>query len=131
MTDTPDLLPCPCCGGEAEVDTARGFWSFPERMMRDEAAIYCLECNLEVSCTYENCTNDYMQEQVQKEIIAQWNTRTDDPMIAAAPDMYAALVTIAGKINPGDDSPNDYWTDLDGADVEAIFEALAKARGET
>jgi hypothetical protein len=51
-------------------------------------------------------------------------------LIAAAPDLYEALSSVGDNLLSGDDSAHGGYVDLDGAAVQKIMDALAKARGE-
>lgn len=58
MTDAPDLKPCPCCGGEAELRNVE---------MASCSYVKCKVCNL----TGSDGSKD--------RIVAAWNTRADIP----------------------------------------------------
>lgn len=51
----------------------------------------------------------------------------DVKLIAAAPDLLAALQVVASKLRAGDDNPDDGFVDLDGKEVEQMFAALSRA----
>jgi hypothetical protein len=56
--------------------------------------------------------------------------RANAHLIAAAPDLYEALSSVGDNLLSGDDSAHGGYVDLDGAAVQKIMDALAKARGE-
>ena len=64
-----------------------------------------------------------------------WSSRTDSEieansnLIAAAPDLYAALEKALPLLHTGDELPLEYYADKPGALGDAI-RALRKARGE-
>lgn len=58
METVPELLPCPFCGGKAEVADISGY-----------PFIYCTECNV---CTHSVCSGDI------KNAAMVWNTRYED-----------------------------------------------------
>jgi hypothetical protein len=43
MSDEPKLLPCPFCGGDAEIDTRRGYRQLPTGVVGSGVAIYCTD----------------------------------------------------------------------------------------
>jgi hypothetical protein len=54
----------------------------------------------------------------------------DEPnvkLICAAHDLLAALQMVAGKIQSGDDRPDDTFADFNGEETEIIFCAINKA----
>lgn len=110
----PELLPCPFCGGEAEIrrygDT------------RKSTIVGCVDCHCEIEGpeTFNHGT--------------QWNTRhtTPDPLRDAAPDLYAALEKIQ-RMTDADDDESYRADDREGC-LDAVYgtaeTALAKARGD-
>ena len=64
MTKTPELLPCPFCGGEAEIDSVE-HGDGPNRM--SQTRIYCSNCYCETD--WNTGTYDF------KDAIDIWNTR--------------------------------------------------------
>ncbi len=79
MTETTDLvesdlLPCPFCGGGAELDTRRAYrWLSAPGGLSDEVAIYCLKCGAEICEDPDDV--DLSREQVTDDLIERWNAR--------------------------------------------------------
>lgn len=68
------LLPCPCCGAEAELDRMRGFRAMHDGHIGNAVAIYCLKCGLEISMCHEDFPH-YDVEGLVKSVIGMWNVR--------------------------------------------------------
>jgi hypothetical protein len=79
------LLPCPCCGHTAELDTKQSYRNFRTGAVEDAICIYCVNCTLEISVCYADVP-DITAEQV----IETWNTRAtdhiDQPRAMVVPD---------------------------------------------
>lgn len=78
MTTSKDgavgLLPCPFCGGEAEIDTLRAYARLGKPHVGHHAAIYCIECSAEIAVDHEDF-GGYV-DHMRTEITAAWNRRT-------------------------------------------------------
>ena len=68
-TDTT-LLPCPFCGGEAEMDTRQGYLALGTGRLGNRIAAYCRSCNADVGVCVEDVP-DIEPEQVAD----MWNRR--------------------------------------------------------
>lgn len=62
---------CPFCGGQAELDTKRGFREFVSGKISDAVAVYCTQCSAEISV----CIPDVPDIQPEQ-LVDMWNTRT-------------------------------------------------------
>lgn len=69
-----DLLPCPFCGGNAELDTRRSYRKIGSGDLDDAVAVYCLECTADhMACRADHIgltTNDLVDI-----VSAAWNRR--------------------------------------------------------
>lgn len=69
---TPELKPCPFCGGPAELDTKRPFRSLDSGDLMEAVAVYCHECSAEISECY------YLESEAEDlidSVIEAWNKR--------------------------------------------------------
>lgn len=69
-----DLLPCPFCGGNAELDTRRSYRKIGSGDLDDAVAVYCLECTADhMACRADHIglTTDDLVDMVS----AAWNRR--------------------------------------------------------
>ena len=68
------LLPCPFCGGPAEMDTHQAYRNITTGNIEDAAAIYCRVCPVNMSLCREDMpeldTEDFVQLLTEK-----WNAR--------------------------------------------------------
>lgn len=90
-----DLKPCPFCGGEAEMDTRRGFIPFdkPRGIIGNACVVYCLECGVEVGEIYDFDPEYYELEfeHLIQEVKAKWNRRAPDPVREALRNLADAM----------------------------------------
>lgn len=72
MTTKTDitLLPCPFCGGEAEIDTRQGYLALGTGRLGNRIAAYCRSCNADMGVCVEDVP-DIEPEQVAD----MWNRR--------------------------------------------------------
>ena len=83
MTDKPDageLLLCPFCGGEAEMDTQRAYRNIETSHVEDAVAIYCLSCSADMTM----CKRDVRpmsDEDIIEALRDQWNRRSSSKRI--------------------------------------------------
>lgn len=69
------LLPCPFCGGAAEMDSQRGYLTMPGGKLDSAVAIYCTECSAEHSmCRADH--RDLFVDDLINIMIEAWNKRT-------------------------------------------------------
>lgn len=61
---TPDLKPCPCCGGKADLD------SYPGSEWTGSGTYHCIRCSV---CYLRTC--DYSSA---KRAVETWNRRAND-----------------------------------------------------
>lgn len=70
-----NLLPCPFCGGEAEMDTMRGYLTVPDGRLDNAVAIYCAACGVDQSiCRADH--HDLDTDQLISIVTEAWNKRT-------------------------------------------------------
>lgn len=77
--------------------------------------------------------NDIMSGASGEKIVEDQSCISDAnaQLIAAAPELYEALEMVSGALTLGDDGPDPgCWADLSSKEVQKIFDALAKARGD-
>ncbi len=72
MTD--ELKPCPCCRGDAEMDTQQAFRALADGRIGHACAIYCVKCSLTVSWCYADVP-ELSHEDVAREVTEAWNRR--------------------------------------------------------
>jgi Lar family restriction alleviation protein len=82
MSEAPELLPCPFCGGEASATN-----------YIVEGAVRCSDCRAYVSRTHGHDEAGY------EEAIAAWNTRAD--LIAARALLLADLAAMIEQEGEG------------------------------
>lgn len=70
MTDDINLLPCPFCGGDAEMDTRQGYLALGTGRPGHRIAVYCRSCNADMGVCIEDVP-DITPEQVAE----MWNRR--------------------------------------------------------
>ncbi len=70
MTDEMKLLPCPFCGGDAEMDAHQGYRELATGRVGTAIAVYCRECAAQVV----TCRAD-VPDVTPEEVAEQWNTR--------------------------------------------------------
>ena len=77
-----DLLPCPFCGGRAEMDTMTPFTSIFTGMSETGISAYCTDCSAEIMV----CRPDVPD--VTEEMVAEmWNTRAPRTCLACCRDV--------------------------------------------
>lgn len=69
-TDDIKLLPCPFCGGEAEMDTRQGYLALGTGRLGNRIAVYCRRCDADMGVCIEDVP-DITPEQVAE----MWNRR--------------------------------------------------------
>jgi hypothetical protein len=71
------LLPCPFCGGDAELDTMREYRSL-SGYYAHEVVIYCVgDCQAEIGICHEDVPEASTDDLVA-EVTKHWNTRTGE-----------------------------------------------------
>lgn len=70
-----DLLPCPFCGGEAELDTQRGYRALSSGRLGNACAAYCTKCEADMTICLEDVP-DWSVEEAAQYVTERWNTRT-------------------------------------------------------
>ena len=76
MTDTPtpELLPCPFCGGDAEIDAIQGFCTMFSGRLENRFAISCTSCTADMGFCYSDVESIHHETAIQQ-TIKDWNTR--------------------------------------------------------
>lgn len=75
MTKTDEalkLLPCPFCGGPAEMDTRQGYINLSNGRTETAVAVYCTVCGVQASI----CRGD-VPDVWPEEVAEIWNRRED------------------------------------------------------
>jgi Lar family restriction alleviation protein len=67
-----DLKPCPFCGGNAEIDTQRGYRAL-NNGIHSAVAIYCMTCPADMQMDPREFNADH--DAVKADLIAAWNRR--------------------------------------------------------
>src|SRR5688500_18154509 len=76
--DPKALLPCPFCGGAAEIDYSRGFRATSSGKLENAVAVYCLDCSADMTlCRSDH--REYDAEQLGDMLIENWNRRASLP----------------------------------------------------
>lgn len=90
-----DLLPCPFCGGEAEMDHYQPFRHYRTGAPLDQVAIYCTVCNAQVSHYPGDLS--LSREETAEIVVAEWNRRAAyAEFMAQPPAQMVAGLLIAG-----------------------------------
>jgi len=74
MIEHTPLLPCPFCGGDAELDTNQGFLAMPSGKLESAISVYCREC----TAAFTVCKSD-VPDIWTEEVVEMWNKRKPDP----------------------------------------------------
>lgn len=74
MNDEPKLLPCPFCGGDAEIDTRRGYRQLPTGVVGSGVAIYCTNCSSDMMHCYEDHSG-VDRDDLRADLVGAWNKR--------------------------------------------------------
>lgn len=69
-----DLLPCPFCGGEAELDTQRGYRALSSGRLGNACAAYCTKCEADMTTCLEDVPGWSLDEAAHY-VTECWNTR--------------------------------------------------------
>lgn len=77
-----DLLPCPFCGGEAELDTQRGYRALSSGRLGNACAVYCTKCEADMTICLEDVPGWTVEEAAQY-VTERWNTRAPKSKEAA------------------------------------------------
>jgi Lar family restriction alleviation protein len=94
-----ELLPCPFCGGVAELDT-RQYYRTIKGEMDDRVCVYCTTCNADMGIGKKDVPD------VQPEhVIDLWNTRASDQFEEDMVLMIGRLIYKLRKASPDDDLP--------------------------
>jgi Lar family restriction alleviation protein len=64
------LLPCPFCGGDAEIDTQQAYRNIRSGNLETAIAVYCRDCGAQVM----TCRGD-VPDVRPEEVIEMWNKR--------------------------------------------------------
>lgn len=74
MTHTPELKPCPFCGGEAELDTMQGYRALSGGHLGNRATVYCTRCGADMGFCYEDAPGT-PSEDIVNQVVDDWNRR--------------------------------------------------------
>jgi len=85
------LLPCPFCCGDAEMDTRQGYRAINGNF-GSRCVIYCLKCTAEQSFCKEDWDGD--RENLAIYVTELWNARAPDPMAARLAEALREAVTL-------------------------------------
>jgi len=69
-----ELLPCPFCGGVAELDHYQPFRAYRTGEPLDQPAVYCTECSAQIAHYPKDIGLD--RTDTAELVMAAWNTRT-------------------------------------------------------
>lgn len=109
-----DLLPCPFCGGEAELDSQRGYAQYPSGKPGSGVAIYCATCSADMHLCREDMP-DISTEEMVGVLTNEWNRRAH-PAAEQEGEMAGMVKTLAQSVCrdvaelPDRSSPDD-WPD--------------------
>lgn len=75
MKNLIEIKPCPFCGGQAELDTQRGFINY-KRVPAESVAVYCSTCLADM-CLCRDDFPGHTAEDLVSTVVGIWNSRTD------------------------------------------------------
>jgi hypothetical protein len=127
MSDEPKLLPCPFCGGDAEIDTRRGYRQLPTGVVGGGVAIYCTNCSSDMMHCYEDHSG-VDRDDLRADLVAAWNKRAAEAAAfrrgveAARAQIFTYITDMEVPASGGDDYRAG-WSD-GAAEVQADIAAL-------
>ena len=87
------LLPCPFCGGVAELDHYQPFRAYRTGEPLDQPAVYCTECSAQIAHYPKDVGLD--RTDTAELVMAAWNTRTGQ-LVAVADDAVDRVARAIG-----------------------------------
>lgn len=122
-----DLLPCPFCGGEAEMDHYQPFRNYRTGAPLDQVAIYCTVCNAQISHYPGDLS--LSREETAEIVVAEWNRRaaaiTPQPDARDAEQAWKCAAMACSDPN----GPQDCGWPMCGCDpyAEKVIEAISES----
>ncbi|MBL8505907.1 MAG: Lar family restriction alleviation protein [Methylobacillus glycogenes] len=124
-----ELLPCPFCGGDAELDTMQFFIATETGKSENRAAVYCTSgCTADIGLCYSDLS-DYSKEDVAHKVIDMWNTRAQAAAVPVQVEHLHELAIKAG-FSPSWAGEKGMFIVNSPADLEKFAQLLLQREGE-
>ena len=99
MDEPIKLLPCPFCGGAAELDSRQYYRTFKGEM-DDRVCVYCTSCSADMGL----CKKD-VPDVIPEHVADMWNARADNQLVEDMVLMIGRLAYKLKKSTPDDPLP--------------------------
>ncbi len=119
---SPTILPCPFCGGIAEIDTLSTYRAISDGHMAHSVSIYCLSCDAQMMRCYADHPGEE-REDVCAALTEAWNTRALEREAKAEPVAWRKRIPWGKKAHHFITSNAEIaqmWRE-EGFDVEPLY----------
>jgi len=125
MTHTPELKPCPFCGGDAELDTMQGYRALSSGRLGNRATVYCTRCGADMGFCYEDAPGT-PSEDIVNQVVDDWNRRSVNSLPALVKALEAARKFIADEYRDPAAEVYGHWL---SAEARPVFDEICDALG--
>ena len=120
------MLPCPFCGGEAELDTHQAYAQIANGKIGHRVVVYCTDCGADQGTCVEDVPDIHPNE-----VIERWNKRGAMPQRELLAEALGALAPMTRGLKEADyycpDDVAEDHTVLISASIAELREARAAA----